>query len=291
MDVGELWAYRERINDLGCPVTKAEVLKPGPRASNKTRVRLHEGEYAGLDLWVPTIRLRVPWDEKDAWLRDEHAFAAACEDWDGDEASVEFEATRLIVWAYPRPDGIILNWPWRGVLRIAEPEAVARDLGTDVISLLREPRSFLCRHGYYHAPYGSIERLVPFMVRNFRDAVLTKLVAEEAELQHEAVYGRTYGEGWSEIRVPAEEGAKRLRERQPVFDLVRDLCGAEGVQRFDELAALRVEVERLRVLVLDAASRFKEFGHPLIASKLRAAATGTTAEKGKNTVANDDLRN
>ena len=62
MQIGECWAYREKaLHDL-TPVRQVEILQFGPPRSRKVRVRLLDGEYQGLDMWVPQIRLRVLWD-------------------------------------------------------------------------------------------------------------------------------------------------------------------------------------------------------------------------------------
>jgi hypothetical protein len=49
-----------------------------------------------------------------------------------------------------------------------------------------------------------------------------------------------------EYHVFAAHCADDLRTRRPVLDLVRSWCDAELVERFDEVAALRAEIERLR---------------------------------------------
>ena len=57
----------------------------------------------------------------------------------------------------------------------------------------------------------------------------------------------------------------------PVFALVRSWCGAEAVDRFDELVALRAEVARLGELVERAVDALRKRG---------AAATAATLERG-----------
>jgi len=75
--VGEVWASRERAYTEGWPVVPVELLQFGPGRASKVRVRYVQGEYQGLDVWVPTVRLRVLWEEVDAWLDDERRFTAA----------------------------------------------------------------------------------------------------------------------------------------------------------------------------------------------------------------------
>lgn len=71
MQIGDSWAYREKAHAEGNHVIPAEVLQFGPPRSNKVRVPCLDGQYPGLDAWVQKVRLRVPWREAEAWLRDE----------------------------------------------------------------------------------------------------------------------------------------------------------------------------------------------------------------------------
>lgn len=273
--IGDMWAYRARAHSLDCPVVMAEILQFGPKRSGKVRVRLHGGDYPGLDQWVPKVRLRVPWDECEAWLRDEHALDAALDASDGAKDSVEFDAADLVFGAYPRPDGILLNWPRGAVVCMFEPAAAAADLGCDVEYFLTDPLAFIDRRGEYFAPFSVAKTLVDLVIAKYCDDVLREVSDEEAQLQEEAIRGKSLSEGVRYAHVPAEKCAERLRERQPVFELVRAWCGTGRVQRFDEIASLRAEVHRLQGLVLDAAERFAEAGRPQIASRLRKAVAGS----------------
>jgi hypothetical protein len=69
--VGEHWGYREKARTLGQPLRPVEVLQLGPPRSRKVRVRWLDGEYEGLDQWVPGVRLVVPWEEAADLVRDE----------------------------------------------------------------------------------------------------------------------------------------------------------------------------------------------------------------------------
>jgi hypothetical protein len=51
-----------------------------------------------------------------------------------------------------------------------------------------------------------------------------------------------------------------LRERRPLFDLVRARCGRAPGAAFDEVEALRAEVERLGRLVEETARRLDQPG-------------------------------
>src|SRR4030042_2446302 len=95
-----MWAYRERAHSLQCPVGQAEILQVGPKRSGKVRIRLLGGEFTGLDIWVPNVRLRVPWDEADAWLRDEKALEAARQASEDRIGSLDFEGAKGVFSAF-----------------------------------------------------------------------------------------------------------------------------------------------------------------------------------------------
>lgn len=56
-----------------------ELVKEGPPRSQKAKVRWLDGEYEGLEEWVPKVRLVAPWDEKEALLENERRMFAALE--------------------------------------------------------------------------------------------------------------------------------------------------------------------------------------------------------------------
>ncbi len=110
LQIGDRWAYREKPNRHGHPVWQAEIIQFGPPKTNKVRVRFLDGEYPGLDMWVPRVRLCVPWIEAGAWLRDEERTIAAWEASPFDEDSVEWWAATEIFGAYPGPNAIMMGW-------------------------------------------------------------------------------------------------------------------------------------------------------------------------------------
>ncbi len=66
-----------------------------------------------------------------------------------------------------------------------------------------------------------------------------------------------------------EYAEERLRELKPVHSLNRQWCGQEASEEFDQVLALRGEVDRLRHLVQETAWWLKHNGHPVKAGLLR----------------------
>ena len=87
-----------------------------------------------------------------------------------------------------------------------------------------------------------------------------------------------------------EPGMDRVafQEWEAVFDLVRSWCGVGPVERFDENAALRAEVERLRSLLLDIAGVIESGGHHASAQELIDVVYGGAFSGVDDTASVDD---
>jgi hypothetical protein len=70
-------------------------------------------------------------------------------------------------------------------------------------------------------------------------------------------------DGFEILRARAEEW---LVEEEPIFALIREWCGQEAVEEFDQVHELREEVDRLRGLVEDIARWLRDAGHPVKAA-------------------------
>ena len=60
-----------------------------------------------------------------------------------------------------------------------------------------------------------------------------------------------------------------MRELEPVHTLIREWCWQEASEEFDEVLALREEVDRLRDLLRETAWWLKHNGHPVKSGLLR----------------------
>jgi hypothetical protein len=65
-----LRVYRQKIGNLGETLRPVEIVRLGPKLSNKVRGRWLDGEFEGLDEWIPTVRLLVPWEVAEAFHAD-----------------------------------------------------------------------------------------------------------------------------------------------------------------------------------------------------------------------------
>lgn len=273
MEIGETWAYRERISDPNSPLVPAEIIQVGPAKSHKVRVRWKGGEYPGLDTWVPKVRLPVLWSEAEAWLRDERLLNAARQASLDAVDTIEHKAALMAVLAHPMPDGILIGYGGTeaAMVEVSDLSAVAKDLGFDEGDLRKEALAFINRHGTYIAPWAVARRIAIRVAERHTERVLDHVAKEEAELRDYATHGHYFR--WSrkeeEVFIPPERSAERLREQEPVFALVREWCGAPATEAFNELVALREENTRLRDLIIEETRRLEGQGEAHHARWLR----------------------
>ncbi len=276
--IGNRFAYRERVRAYGEPVRPVEVTKEGPPRSNKARVRWLDGEYEGLEEWVPKMRLLAPWEEAEALLEDERRMLAAVavsEDEGSDE--VKWEAVGEVFGMMSRvsdpSEEVILGYKAveEDLLVIQNLDAAARRLGLDKEEMLDELYAFVDRSGWYKAPFRTAIKVAKHCCRRFPHEVLGRIKKDEDKLRQELVSGNLVppDSWWVDSARHREHAEERLRELEPIHALIREWCGQEASEEFDQVQALREEVDRLRNLVQETAWWLKHNGHPVKAGLLR----------------------
>lgn len=256
-----------------------EVVKEGPPRSNKVKVRRLDGEYEGLEEWVPKVRLVAPWEEAEALLEDERRMFEALDATDDVYDTVPYKAVQKVFFALPPgegSDGVFFGHKAieSELLNIEDLDAAQRRLGLSAEELLAEPHSYVDRFGEYKAPFGAAVKVAKHCCRTFTRDILRYVQAEEDALKDAIVSGyytfpdRRYRiwrdkDGFEILRTRAEEW---LAEEESIFALIREWCGQEAVQEFDQVLELREEVDRLRELVADTAQWLRYSGHPVKAA-------------------------
>jgi hypothetical protein len=281
-DVGRRFAYRERARSPGEPVRPVEVVKEGPPRSNKAKVRRLDGEYEGLEEWVPKGRLIAPWEEVEALLEDERRMFGALDATGDVYDTLPYKAVRTVFFALPPGEGgddvffghkVIES----ELLNIEDLDAVERRLGLPAQELLAEPHSYVDRYGEYKAPFEVAVKVAKHCCRTFTQDILRYVQAEEDALKEAVVSGyytfpdRRYRswrdkDGFEILRTRAEEW---LAEQKPIFALIREWCGEGAVDEFRQVLELREEVDRLRDLLTDTVRWLRDAGHPVKAALLQ----------------------
>jgi hypothetical protein len=227
---------------------------------------------------VPRIRLLAPWEEAEALLEEERRMLAAVavsEEEGSDE--VKWEAVSEVFGIMSRisdpSEEVVLGLraAEEDLLAIQNLHAAARRLGLDEEEMLAEPHAYVERSGWYKAPFGTALKVAKHCCRRFPREILGRIKKDEDELRQELVSGDLeVREAWWIDSAPRREYAEeRLRELKPVQALIREWCGQEAFREFEEVRALREEVDRLRGLVQDTARWLTYHGHPVKAGLLR----------------------
>lgn len=136
-----------------------------------------------------------------------------------------------------------------GVIEIGDLDAVASWLELDPEDLRGQPLAFEDRFGTYVAAWPTTRRVAMRVAEVLGRDILKKMVKQEEALKYRR---------WEE---PRYEHAKIDRESERLEALVSVLyewCGSDDVERYDEVKALRGEVERLGGLVLRAVGELRQ---------------------------------
>ncbi len=272
--VGQRYGYRDHPYKTAEPLRPVEVLKLGPpkSKSKKVRVKWLDGEYEGMDEWVTQVRLVVPWDEAEPFLDDERAFLAA-QTAPGriDRESTEFRAVQEVFFALPRDIDLGYISTDYGVLTIEDFDSTARKLGLPIQEYLSEPHAFIDRSGDYTAPFSVATKLARHCCQRFPREVLLRIIPEE-EAQRESVITGYYVDPHNEDHqydVDRKKAEEFLRKTEHAFALIREWCGRDAVEEYNQVTSLREEVDRLRRLVSKAADWLEGVGQKSKATQLR----------------------
>ena len=250
---GEAWAYRARQAD---PLVEVVVMKIGSRRPIRVLVRFVDPSFEGLEEWVPPARLKVPWAEVEAFEAKERRWAAVLalfgedNEREADAAGIVFE--RLI------PEEVARVWDYHadGVVAIDDVAALVQLLEFDPVEL-HDPVSFV-EDGHLIVPWPVTRRIAIRAAGLTPDPIMQYVEHEEADARHEATYGRVYRQRGGPMHIEPEICISIDEEHgAPVRGLLRSWCGAEAVDRWDELRELRLEVLRLGELVQAAADELR----------------------------------
>ena len=269
MDAGEIWAYRERPRALGNPVHRVEIVKVGHR-DGMIRVRRLDGEDTGLQEWGHPSSLLCKWDEADRLLGDEQRMITVRGASAAAQGTAEYEAAVLVIGhcGLGRRVALGRSKAELGVMRISKATVVGNELSLDLGALACEhPGAFTDSHGVLVAPWPMAMAVAKQAASTYAEAILPELEREERESRSQALYGWE-NPGYLRARSTGRQQPKPERTR--VHEMVRDWCGAEPVERFDELLALRAEVVRLGGLIERAITALRQRG---------ASATAATIER------------
>ncbi|MFF3403532.1 hypothetical protein ACFYW6_34185 [Streptomyces sp. NPDC002659] len=269
MEPGERWAYRS--SPYHGPVSEVEVLRMGTQRPARVKVRFAAEDAEGREEWVPPARLRVPWEQKDEWLEKQSRWSELTQDGPDDDAA-EFVAVSTVFEECPLEGVVSMGWNYRerGVLYVEDVSALAEMLQVPESFFVADPHAFRDDEGAVTAPWPTTLAVAGRLAKVHAEVLVTVLAEREAKARHRAVYGEHYrGRGknpgiYIEPEICAEVDAKS----GPGYELLREWCGAEAVEKLAELKALRTEVLRIGKLMEEAIRLLRDAGHRHVADRL-----------------------
>ena len=265
--VGQAWAYRARHQD---PLVQVIVVRLGVNTPRRVRVRFVDDAFEGCEDWVPPARLKVPWQDVDAYISRERRWEVVVRPspaYDAPEESAagivfdELIDTGLAALGYNAE---------RGVIRIHDVDGLAAFLDLDPGELRADPVSFE-EEGDLVAPWPITLRVARSAAERDPHTILRYVEHEEAEARQEAVFGRYHPKRGKSAawEISAESCAQSDEEHgKPVRVILREWCGAEPVELRSELAELRRESARLGKLAESALDALRQAGQVKEANRL-----------------------
>ncbi|MER5642766.1 PE-PGRS family protein [Kitasatospora sp. NPDC002227] len=263
MEIGENWAYRAQPKMLGSAIRRVEIVRVGgPRRATQVHIRFLEGEDAGLQDWVAPASLVSLWDDVAVFRSDDAAELALVEASRHVQKTAEFETARMVL-GFVRPKSQVrlrTTTADAGVLELTALDATADRLGLDAVELRADPMVHETRTGLFLTGWPVTERIARRAAE-----VLAEEILPEVEHRQEALDQERAQPSWQSWN---RRDDRKLQADDDTLRTVREWCGQERVERFDELLALRAEVERLGTVVERAVKALRDRGHGVIASAI-----------------------
>ena len=257
MEVGEVWAYRERGR---LPLTPVEILalsqKPRP---SRVKVEFTADEFEGATAWVPLGRLKSLWGAHEPFLEDERKVDALYEAGKPRVHEVYlsdniFDEVGRNNFSFHPPDRF-------GVLEISDVALAAEQTGLSPDELLSDPLTY-SRAESALVPWQTAWAIVRSLIeRNPRKVgdVLTRYRSRLAQELQEAKDEQTISPwtiGAAEIRVQLAAIRERFSVRHE-YDLLLEIIGESESALLQEHVELRAAAAEYEALLLEVLQVFK----------------------------------
>jgi hypothetical protein len=269
MDVGEEWAYRARAVD---PLVAVTVLKVGVQRPPRVLIRFLDASFEGREEWVPTARLKVAWSDVDSYTAREAKWNVVRDASPIREDAADYAASAVFDHLIPDEMATVGYGSDSGVTQIHDVAGLAHLLELDNEESLRsDPSSFVDGEAFV-VPWAITEFIAKRAARRDPSPLLRHVDVEEAEHERNATYGKDMpaSRHFPEMHIEADYYAESdsAPYGRPYRDLLREWCGADAVERRDELTALRAEVHRLGLLLNSAVAALNRAGDSHTAIRL-----------------------
>lgn len=236
--IGRRYGFREKRSDSD--LIKVKLLDKVGR-KGKVKIVFEEGPHPGLEEYVNTRQIVVPWGERKALLRDEKRLGELLEYSEPRSDRALAAACSAVLEATGEPGA----WAGEAVTSMDERELqrILDRSGLDGSPSDLHPLGFCDRHGEVHLPLDAVVGLAQAFAAAEPRTVVECIDDQEEELR---LKGNQPGDRWYH---------QYLREQMPGFAIARQWAGLE-----QEAEMLRKEIARLRSLVSTAAYELKRSG-------------------------------
>jgi hypothetical protein len=273
MEPGESWAYRARGVD---PLVEVRVMRQGAQKPARLLVRFVADEFEGKEEWVPPARLKVLWSQAAEFAAREERWALVSAVGPDREDPREYAASEILE-GYVDSELATINYRDGASITIKEPEVLASRLGLRAEQLTDHPEAFI-EDGAVIAPWPATELVARTVAEQNAEKILQRVQAEERKARYAAIHGEYQSGGRGDDYISPEISEEVDREfSAPIREVLRDWCGAENVERFDELVELRKEIKRVGDVAQGAINALRAHGHPALASQFESE-LGTPVE-------------
>lgn len=259
VETGERWAYRARGID---PLVEVDVLKIGTNKPARVLVRFTDEAFEGREEWVPPNRLKVRWTEVESFLAQEEMWARVTASSPNHDDHVLGAAEVVFDELIPRD---IAELDYRcAVLRTKNLDGLVSLVNIDSREITERAESFIEHEDQaWIAPFEAALLVATTAAKMNSETILRWVDQHEREARHEAIHGHHYPSSKGQDSFHFEPDHCREydeKEDRPVREILRGWCGAQAIDRFDELAALRIEVRRIGDIAAEAIRALGEAG-------------------------------
>lgn len=263
MEPGESWAYRARGVD---PLVEVRVIRHGNKKPARVLVAFVDDAFEGREEWVPPARLKVPWDQAEEFEARETRWNRVASAGLPQDDPLSFAASEVID-EYLDEELATINYGRGGdSIALRKPELLAEQLSLEVEQLAEYPEAFT-EDGVVIAPWPVTELIAKRLAERHAEKILQRVEKEERQARHEAIYGRASSYSRGSGHISPEIAAEIDQElNAPVREILRSWCGAESVNQFDELIALRKEIKRVGDLAQEMIGALRTHGHESVAA-------------------------
>ena len=233
-------------------------------------MRFEDNAYEGLEEWVPPGRLKVPWPLMEAFRLEEERWAAVISDTpDRDQVEVSaatevYELTVDVEIACLAPDGSYLT--------LIDIDTLAGLSGVPHVLVEDHPLTFRSKAGALVVCWSVALEVARELARHHSSTILAAVAFQEARQRFEAVHGRNDpGRGGAPDAVidAATVRAVDVEMGRPRRDMLRAWCGAEAIDRWDELNDFREAADRAHTIAHEAIVALEKANLRTVAVRLR----------------------